>query len=232
LHLVLQVLRLFLGQPLKVATLFACLKVAQILDPLLDGLKIGEHPTQPARVDIELAAALGCLSDGLLRLLLRANQEHALAVGHRVSHELVGFVEALHGLLQIKDVDAVAGGEDEGAHLGVPATCLVPKMDACLQKLLHRSDIGHSKQVLPFAFLRLRRADRGAPREPLAPPRQAPDDRETCVVCSVCACLCAVITCAYAHACAYACVYAYACVRVCTGHNRAHTRSSISQDES
>jgi hypothetical protein len=39
--------------------------------------------------------------------------------------------------LQVDDVDAIAIHEDEWLHLGVPATGLVPKVNARFQKLLH-----------------------------------------------------------------------------------------------
>ena len=45
-------------------------------------------------------------------------------------------------LLQVDDVDAVALGEDESLHLRVPATGLVPEVDAALEQLAHRDD-GH-----------------------------------------------------------------------------------------
>src|SRR5262245_36533887 len=45
LQLILQVLRLFLGQALEVATLSARLELAHVLDAFLDGLEVGKHAT-------------------------------------------------------------------------------------------------------------------------------------------------------------------------------------------
>ena len=78
-------------------------------------------------------------SIGGLRLALGAHEEHRAALGHRVAHHLRGGVERLHGLLQVDDVDAAALGKDVRAHLGIPAAGAVPKVDARLQKLLHRN---------------------------------------------------------------------------------------------
>ena len=50
---------------------------------------------------------------------------------------LIAVVEPGDGLLQVDDVDAVALGEDELAHLRVPAAGLVAEVDAGLQQLLH-----------------------------------------------------------------------------------------------
>ena len=58
--------------------------------------------------------------------------------------ELVGAVDEGQGLLQVDDVDAVALGEDEALHLRVPATGLVPEVDAALEQLLHGDD-GHGR---------------------------------------------------------------------------------------
>ena len=60
-QLILQVLRLFLGQPLELATLFARLQILHIPDAQLNGLEVRQHATEPALVDEELAATLAPL---------------------------------------------------------------------------------------------------------------------------------------------------------------------------
>jgi len=69
------------------------------------------------------------------------------ALGDGVLDERVGAVDVGQRLLQVDDVDAVALGHDEALHLGVPATGLVPEVDAALEELAHGDD-GHCR-VLP-----------------------------------------------------------------------------------
>ena len=109
---------LFLGQPLELTRLAACLERLQALDPPLDGGEVGEHAAQPAVVDVVLAAALGLGRNRLLRLLLGADEEDAVATANCVADELEGILQPRHGLGQVDDVDPVALGEDVGAHLG------------------------------------------------------------------------------------------------------------------
>jgi hypothetical protein len=71
------------------------------------------------------------------RLLLGADDEDLTAACHRVAHEVNRVVESRDGLLQVDDVDSVPLGEDELAHLRVPAAGLVAEMDAGLQQLFH-----------------------------------------------------------------------------------------------
>src|SRR5690606_39466353 len=61
----------------------------------------------------------------------------------RLLDELVGAVDVGQRLLQVDDVDAVALGEDEALHLRVPATGLVPEVDAALEQLTDGHDSGH-----------------------------------------------------------------------------------------
>jgi len=52
----------------------------------LDGLEVGEHAAEPALVHVGHAAALGLVPDRVLRLLLRADEEHGAALaGHGLS---------------------------------------------------------------------------------------------------------------------------------------------------
>ena len=68
----------------------------------------------------------------------------AAAVGDSFFDELVRLVDVGQRLLQIDDVDAVAVGEDEPLHLGIPATGLMPEVGAAVQQLLHCYD-SHSR---------------------------------------------------------------------------------------
>ena len=80
------------------------------------------------------------LAHGVLRLLLRADEEHRAAPLGDPARELVRLLEQLEGLREVDDVDAPALGEDEAAHLRVPAAGLVTEVDAGLQQLPHGYD--------------------------------------------------------------------------------------------
>ena len=129
-----------LGQHVEGAVLLHLLQLVQTVHTAAHGLEVGEHTAQPPGVDIEHAAALCLLTDGVLGLLLGAHEQQALAVLGELTDEVVGLLQLLHGLLQVNDVDAVALGVNVGGHLGVPAAGLVTEMHACLKKLFHRYD--------------------------------------------------------------------------------------------
>ena len=156
------------------------------VQPLGDRVEVGEHATEPAVVDVGHADARRLLGDGLLGLLLRADEEDGAAVGDRLLDELVGVVDVRQRLLQVDDVDAVALGHDEALHLRVPATGLVPEVDAALEELAHGDD-GHAVVSLLSFQLSTRRA--GLPFSCLAPAtcatRKAPGLRVTRPVAAV-----------------------------------------------
>ena len=106
------------------------------------GGEVGEHAAQPALVDVGHADALGLLGHGGLGLLLGSDEQDVAAASDDLLDEVVGGVDALNGLLEVDDVDAVALGEDEALHLGVPATSLVPEVDTAVKELAHGND-GH-----------------------------------------------------------------------------------------
>ena len=58
-------------------------------------------------------------------------------MGNSLFNEFVGRVDESQRLLQVDDVDAVAVGEDEPLHLGIPASGLVPEVRAAVKQLLH-----------------------------------------------------------------------------------------------
>ena len=117
-------------------------ELLEAVDPLVHGLEVGEHAAQPALVDVGHPDAGRLLGDRLLGLLLGAHEHHGAALGDGVLDERVGAVDVGQRLLQVDDVDAVALGHDEALHLGVPATGLVPEVDAALEELAHGDD-GH-----------------------------------------------------------------------------------------
>ena len=75
-------------------------------------------------------------------LRLGADEEDVLAAQDDVARELLRELELTQRLLEIDDVDPVALGEDEAAHLGIPATGLVPEVDAGGEECLERRRVG------------------------------------------------------------------------------------------
>ena len=71
-----------------------------------------------------------------LELLLGADEEDALALQDHAAEQLLGLLDLAEGLLEIDDVDARPLGEDEPAHLRVPAAGLVAEMNAGLEQVL------------------------------------------------------------------------------------------------
>ena len=164
---------LLLGEADQRAGLLEVLELLEALQPLVHGLEVGEHAAQPALVDVGHADARGLLGDDFLRLTLGADEQDRAAVGDRLLDELVGVVDVPERLLQVDDVDAVALGEDEALHLRVPATGLVPEVDAAVEQLLHADDCHGASPVCArpvAALLGSSRAPGGAPPwRPAAP---------------------------------------------------------------
>ncbi len=122
----------------------------QALDRLRDGLEVGEHPAEPAVVHEVLAAAPRSLGDRLLCLALGAHEEDASAARGHVAHGLKRTVQIRHRLLEVDDVDAVAGAEDVTRHLRVPTPGVMAEMYAGFQKLAHGKG-RHSHGIRSFS---------------------------------------------------------------------------------
>ena len=127
---------------LEVAGLLHCLELLHTLHPGGDRLEVGEHPAEPALVDVGHTACIGVDSHRALGLLLGAHEEDSSATGDEVPDVGVGLLDTLHRLLEIDQVDPVALTDDESPHLGVPSTGLMPEVDTGAQQLLHADD-GH-----------------------------------------------------------------------------------------
>ena len=163
---------LFLGQSVEVAGLLAGLELVEQPDALLDGHEVGEHAAEPALVDVRHAGARRLGGERLLGLLLGADEEHDVAAGDGLAHEVEGGLEPLRGLGEVDDVDPVALREDERAHLGIPAAGLVAEVDSGLEQLPHR-DGRHGRLTSWWLFRRgpssgsrlgRHRPDRNGPR--------------------------------------------------------------------
>ena len=121
------------GQQLELALALQAAQLVQVRDPVGDRPPVRQQAAEPAVRDVRHADAARLLGDGVLRLLLRADEEDRAAALCEVAREVVRLLEQLGGLRQIDDVDAAALGEDEALHLRVPATGLVAEVDAGLQ---------------------------------------------------------------------------------------------------
>src|SRR6266568_6651452 len=110
----------------------------QPLDALLHGLEVRERAAEPAVRHEEHARPPRLLADRVLGLLLRADEEDRAALRGRVRDEAERAAREADRLLQVDDVDAVAGAEDVRLHLRVPALRLVPEVNPRLEELLHR----------------------------------------------------------------------------------------------
>ena len=75
------------------------------------------------------------------------------------ARELLRELELRERLLEVDDVDAVALGEDEPAHLRVPAAGLVAEVDAGLEQLFERG-LCHAGQSEGWIRRRHRRRNR------------------------------------------------------------------------
>src|SRR5690606_21639516 len=107
---------LLLGEALEGPVLGHLLDALEAIDALLDGLGVGQGPAQPAAGHEELAGAEGLLTVDVLRLLLGTDEEDRLAARGHVGHESERRPRHVHRLLQVDDVDAVAGTEDVRLH--------------------------------------------------------------------------------------------------------------------
>src|SRR5450759_4130853 len=159
------------------------LQFLQLLDPLHHGVEVREHAAQPTLVHVGHPDTGRLLGDGLLRLLLGADEENLATLAHDVLDEGVRLIDVGQRLVQVDDVDAVALGEDEPLHLGVPATGLVSEVDAALEELAGGNN-GHGRVLSVRAGILPRREVSPAPSHSVPPdadvrPRPASRDPET-----------------------------------------------------
>ena len=113
-------------------------QLLETLDRLLDGLEVGEHPAQPAVVDVELTGTLRFETDRRLGLPFGADGEHPAPIGDRLPNEIQCRLEARQRLVEIDNVDAVALTEQEALHARIPAPRLVPEVDTGFQQVADR----------------------------------------------------------------------------------------------
>ena len=128
-----ETLDLFLREDFKRAVCFHSLELFETSDALLDRAEVRHHAAEPTLVDIELASTRSFFFDGFLSLLLRADEEDALAFLCNAAKECISLVNLLDRLLKVDDVDAVALREDVLCHLRVPTTGLMSEVDTCFK---------------------------------------------------------------------------------------------------
>ena len=75
--------------------------------------------------------------DGVLRLALGADEQHAAAARDRVRDGLERLMQQRHRLGEVDDMDIVAGAENIRLHLRVPAVRLVAEMGAGVEQAAH-----------------------------------------------------------------------------------------------
>src|ERR1700691_3649002 len=145
--------RTFLLRKLRHAPVFGhCLQQLESLDRLLQGGPVGERAAEPAVVHVEHPAALGFFRDRFLSLAFRSQEQDALALSRLFGYVACSLTEQLEGLLQVNNVDSVALSENVFLHLRIPASSLVAKMNAGLQKLLHRNFDSQNTSSLKGCF--------------------------------------------------------------------------------
>ena len=83
------------------------------------------------------ATTTGVLLNDLASGALGADEHHLIFVFRQTLDISQRVIEGGHGVLEVDDVDFVAGPKNVLIHLGVPETCLVSEVRTCLQQVAH-----------------------------------------------------------------------------------------------
>lgn len=108
------------------------------IDAASDGLKVGQHPTQPALVDEKHVGSLSFFFEDFCRLPLGADEQDGFSACNKIADESIGVLHSRNSLLKVDNIDAAAFTEQKLLHLGIPAVGLMTEMNACFQQLLDR----------------------------------------------------------------------------------------------
>src|SRR5690606_12465872 len=162
------------------ALLLAAFQLAQATNLLLDRLEVREHAAEPPLRHMEGVGPLGLTLDDGAELLLRADEENALATGDHLTRQLLRQLDLPLRLPQVDDVDSVAFREDELPHLRVPPAGLVTEMNAGFQEILDLGGTRHEGTAplsgpSPFRVKRLRVDSATAVFRSIDRPQAAPD---------------------------------------------------------
>ena len=127
---------------------------------LLDGLVIRERATEPAiNAHRHVGRGRG-FADQVLRLALRADEQHVATAGDLLLEKLTGLGQRLMRLAEVDDGDPLAVVENEGLRARIPALGLVAEVNTCVEQVLgsnadgHGSDVSYDTQVGQWAALR------------------------------------------------------------------------------
>ncbi len=135
--LAIQTQNLLLGQAIEGPVLGHFLDLLEALDRLPDRLEVRQHATEPSMADVRHSAALGLLADCVTRRSLGTNEQEPAAVGDQGLNETARITVQRNRVLEIDNMDVVAGTENVRRHLRVPVPGLVAKMHTGLQHLPH-----------------------------------------------------------------------------------------------
>ena len=105
---------------------------------LLDRREVREESAEPPFGDEHRSGTFRLRADNLRQLRFGTHEENVVATHDDVAGQLLSDFDLPQGLLQIDDVNPVAFGENEPAHLGIPPSRLVSEMHAGREELLHR----------------------------------------------------------------------------------------------
>ena len=130
--------RFFLGKLSEVLGSHNPFNIAHSLDRLGNRLPVCQHTARPAVIDIVLAAALGGFSNLFRSSPLCANEQHPATLGHSRRNRLERAIQHRARLIEVDDVNTVAGTKDERSHLRIPAAGIVTKVNASFHELTQR----------------------------------------------------------------------------------------------
>jgi len=104
---------------------------------MFDGLKVGQHATEPAMIDKVHAATLGFFLNNSLSLTLGADKKDRTTVGNDVSKCCISLAKQFHGDIKVYNVNPISWPVDIGFHFGIPAAGLVTEVQTSFQHLTH-----------------------------------------------------------------------------------------------
>ena len=133
----------FLGKERELVHALHLVELVESVDPRSDGGEVGQRAAQPASGDVVHAAALRFGGDCLLRLLLRAYEQHGLAAVDDAFDKVIRFVDETDGLFEVDDINIVPRGVDVLLHLGVPLSRGVTEVYTGFQQLFHGNNVCH-----------------------------------------------------------------------------------------
>src|SRR3989338_2117891 len=120
-----------------------CSLIVSMIKTAAGSIVIWRMPPSP-RISLRCSLSIRITSfffGRLLGLLLGADEQDG-AVGREPFDELIGLFDQRDRLVQVDDMDAVAGGINVALHLGIPALALVAEMDDGLEQFFH-CNYGH-----------------------------------------------------------------------------------------